>query len=240
MTPSRGDEGADSDLKELTSLREIRTPLAWEVLLIAASLPEFHERAPDLGVMDFISPLQAAGASYASLPAVATAELGRKIQDIRVSIKASAGAPTLRAIDAWVDDQFVYFLDPTVHYLNAIESFVGARPGIVAPHAFEVPAWVQEQMLRDFQRQQWRRMFAGVDRSGGPNRRVTWESVASSLEATVARRAFRSFWRDMTRRLTPAELHKFRDWVAAALTIGSSTFEVPMPLDDGSFANRIS
>ena len=219
--------------------RSIRDSLAWDDLLLSATMEAFPDYALQLGLSNELSSLMWAGREYAA-SIVPTRELANHVNELRQRIASVDGDDRLHALDNWVSSELVFYQDPTIHFVDAIEAFTLGDDEIPPPRASGIPEWVEERMIEGFPRDEWRRTFDNVTDLEARDAQTDWAGMRFSLRSTVERRAFRSFWQDLSTRLSPSELNAFRSWVITALLPVSSQFELPMPLPDGSFEARKS
>jgi hypothetical protein len=96
-----------------------RDVLAWELALVAATTAEFTQHAEDLGVPS-AKALADAGRQYLAMDEWPKATPLR-VRRARRWVDQASGARVLAALDSWVRDDFIYFADPAVHYLHAVE-----------------------------------------------------------------------------------------------------------------------
>ena len=211
--------------------------LSWELLLTAAAADRFELYARELGLSDFVSPLQDAARDFLSEDAIDTKTLSRRVKHARDVLRQIVGAGGSAELDLWVVRELAYPVDSTLHYIAAIDLLLrGAPESHPTPEGFGVPAWVPGELARDFHLDYWRSLFDFSPSEGPPNIRLNWEAVGYYLKSTVERRTFQSFWRDFGRRADPSALSGFRDWSMAILSRTRGPIDLPFPGRDGRFA----
>lgn len=219
---------------------EFRDAGAWELLLVAAATEQLADHAEALGLPEVWSVLGDVGRAFVAASIDGEDRMAH-VASRRRQIASTVGEDALWALDAWIIGEFVYFNDPTIHFLRAFRTFVLGEEKVPSPADHGLPSWVEAELASSFPIDGWDSMFEDESVEDLPaSLHVSVVSIEASIQQTISRRRFRSFWRRMSARLDPAQLRALRGWVAAVEQVTSPNFDVPMPRYDGSFAGRIS
>jgi hypothetical protein len=211
--------------------------IVWELALVAATTAEFTQHAEDLGVPS-AKALADAGRQYLAMDEWPKATPLR-VRRARRWVDQAFGAHVLAALDSWVRDDFIYFADPAVHYLHAVERAQLDRETTPVT-SVGLPSWVQTELEESPPRDRFRRIFATIDGNAVLAADVDGEAVETALTATAETRAFRSMWRELAARLTARQQEALRDWVLQVLGGSRTSLPLDVPQPDGRFRGHIS